>query len=184
MDLNKDFISITRDCVAELIPSGEKIVLLKEEKVKITQALGGSYTLYINGNLAKLAGKDADAIGLEPDVVEEDENPFAPGEKVPEEMVWDQLKNCYDPEIPVNIVDLGLVYDLDIQALPEGGNRIEIKMTLTAPGCGMGPSIAADAEYKVRQLPGVKEVLVQLVWEPLWNRDMMSDAAKLQLGML
>ncbi|NOZ07879.1 MAG: putative Fe-S cluster assembly protein SufT [FCB group bacterium] len=183
MESTNDTISLTRDCIAELIPSGEKIVLIKGEKVKITQALGGTYTLYINGNLAKLAGKDADAIGKPVELPDEDAHHDA-GIDVEEELVWEKLKMVYDPEIPVNIVDLGLVYDLRLTPEPGGGYAVLVKMTLTAPGCGMGPSIAADAEYKVGLLPGIKNVKVELVWEPLWNRDMMTDAAKLQLGML
>ncbi len=183
METNSDYISLTRDCIAELVPSGEKIVLVKGEKVKITQALGGTYTLYINGNLAKLAGKDADAIGKTVETVEDAAYTDA-GIEAEEELVWDKLKMVYDPEIPVNIVDLGLVYDLKLTPVPGGKYDLVVKMTLTAPGCGMGPSIAADAEYKIGTLPGISIVKVELVWEPLWNRDMMTEAAKLQMGML
>jgi probable FeS assembly SUF system protein SufT len=108
---------------------------------------------------------------------------FKPGDSVEEESVWEQLRTVYDPEIPVNIVELGLVYDLEITR-QDDGYFINIKMTLTAPGCGMGPVIAQDAEYKIRSIPGVNDVLVEIVWEPLWNRDMMTDEAKLQLGMM
>jgi len=98
--------------------------------------------------------------------------------------IWEQLKSCYDPEIPVNIVDLGLVYDCTVDPLPEGGNRVEVKMTLTAPGCGMGGVIAGDAEQKIREIPGVTDVHVEVVWDPIWNQSMMSDAARLQLGLM
>ncbi len=179
-----EYIRLSREARAQLIPSGDIVILQKGQPVKITQALGGSYTLYINGNLVKLSGEDADAIGMEPVQPETSDADFDPDAPVAEEVIWEKLKSCYDPEIPVNIVDLGLVYELVITPHSDGGNMVVVKMTLTAPGCGMGPSIAADAEYKVGQIPGVTEVKVELVWEPLWNRDMMSDAAKLQLGML
>lgn len=184
MENQQEFIRLSREAKAQLIPSGDTVILQKGQPVKITQALGGSYTLYINGNLVKLDGADADAIGKEPTIQKEAEADFDPNAPVNEDEVWEKLKTCYDPEIPVNIVDLGLVYELEITPHQDGGNNVLVKMTLTAPGCGMGPSIAADAEYRVGQIPGVTAVSVQLVWEPLWNRDMMSDAALLQLGML
>jgi probable FeS assembly SUF system protein SufT len=177
-------IRLNRNCEAELIPSGDKINLLKGEVVKVTQSLGGNYTLFINGNLVKIRGKDADVIGLESeDQGIEDIEEHAKKE-VEEHLIWEKMKACFDPEIPVNIVDLGLIYDLIITPLEIIGNKVEIKMTLTAPGCGMGPSIASDVKYKVSMVPGVTEVSVEIVWEPQWNKDMMTDAAKLQLGML
>ena len=157
----------------------EQIILKKGTRVKITQSLGGDFTLYVNGNLIKISGNDADAIG---ETVNKDEaktyHPFN------ENLIWDQLKTCFDPEIPVNIVDLGLIYDLSKKGNIKDGFNINIKMTLTAPGCGMGPSIAQDVDNKVSVLPGVNDVLVEIVWEPMWDRDMMSDEAKLQLGMM
>ena len=181
---NSDLIQLTRDCDAELIPSGDKINLIKGEVVKITQSLGGNYTLFLNGNLVKIRGKDADAIGLDP--IDEDISDFEAHAKmdVDETLIWEKMKSCFDPEIPVNIVELGLVYDLRIIPLDTVGNKVEIKMTLTAPGCGMGPSIASDVKYKVSIVPGVTEVGVEIVWEPQWTKDMMTDAAKLQLGIL
>ena len=183
MDFTKEIITIERDCDAILIPSGDPIKLLKGTHVRITQALGGDYTLFVNGNLAKISGKDADAIGLKPSIIEQKTTKYKPGEPVQEGQVWEQLRTVYDPEIPVNIVELGLIYDLNINT-DHDGSFVQIKMTLTAPGCGMGPVIAQDAEFKIRSIPGVKEVLVEIVWEPLWDREMMTDEAKLQLGMM
>jgi probable FeS assembly SUF system protein SufT len=180
---NPEVITLSRDAEAYLVPSGEKVKLLKGEQVRIIQALGGSYTLWINGNLVKLDGKDAEAIGKppQPELTADAEDADVP---VDERVIWDQLRTCYDPEIPVNIVDLGLIYDCRIQPREGGGTHVAIKMTLTAPGCGMGGVIAAEVEQKVRAVPGVTSVKVDLVWEPQWNRDMMSEAAKLQLGLL
>ena len=182
MQTTSELITIERDCEAILIPSGDPIKLIKGTHVRITQALGGDYTLFVNGNLVKISGSDADAIGK---VKEEEKSDIQKnsGEPVEEEQVWAQLRTVYDPEIPVNIVELGLIYDLQINNKKEG-SFINVKMTLTAPGCGMGPAIAMDAETKIRNIPGVNDVLVEIVWEPLWDRDMMSDEAKLQLGMM
>ena len=183
MEIPNEIITMVRDCEAILIPSGDPIKLLEGTHVRITQALGGDYTLFVNGNLAKISGKDADAIGLKQEETEKPVVNYKPGDSVEEDSVWGQLRTVYDPEIPVNIVELGLVYDLEITPKEEG-HFVKIKMTLTAPGCGMGPVIAHDAEYKIRSIPGVNDVLVEIVWEPLWNRDMMTDEAKLQLGMM
>ncbi len=176
----QDTIEISRDCDALLIPSGVKISIQKGTLIMITQALGNSYTVYVNGNLARVAGRDGDALGMiildEPDVNALD---------IPiKDKVWELLKTCFDPEIPVNIVDLGLVYECDVTEIPEGGNRIEITMTLTAPGCGMGPVLIADMEQKLRTIHDVSDVKIELVFDPAWDRGMMSDVAKLQLGML
>lgn len=180
----REVVRLNRDCDALLIPSGDQISLKKGQEVMITQALGGSYSVIIQGNLARIDGKDADALGKEvtpaTDVEEE-----IPSGTVDEQLVWEQIKTCYDPEIPVNIVDLGLIYDLQISPMNDGsGQRVDIKMTLTAPGCGMGPVIADDVRHKVQSVPGVTEAHVELVWDPLWNQGMMSEAARLQLGML
>lgn len=174
-------IDLTRDCEATMVPSGAKVTLQKGNQVMITQALGGSYTVIINGNMARIEGKDGDAIGMQAVEMKKGEKIDGP---VDEKLIWDQMRTCYDPEIPVNIVDLGLVYTCQVEPIPEGGNRANIKMTLTAPGCGMGSSIAADVENKVRTVPGVTDAKVELVWEPQWNQSMMSEAAKLQLGLL
>jgi probable FeS assembly SUF system protein SufT len=182
-----DEIILKRNCEAVLIPAGTKVTLQAGEPVTITQALGGSYTVIINGNMARIEARDADALGQAPAPAAGDPSALAqPSDsaKVDEEQVFAQLRTCYDPEIPVNIVDLGLVYDLQIVPLPAGGNRVEVKMTLTAPGCGMGPILQQDVETKVSAIPGVKEAAVFLVWDPPWSRDMLSEAAKLQLGMM
>ena len=175
-------IKVTRDCDATLIPSGDEIKLIKGTLVRITQALGGDFTLYVNGNLVKLSGKDADAIGKEVDNNINHSIDINNGE-YSDDLVWEQLKTCFDPEIPVNIVDLGLIYDLSKEGNEEDGYSLKIKMTLTAPGCGMGPSIAQDVDNKVNSLPGVNDVLVEVVWDPIWDRSMMSEEAKLKLGM-
>jgi len=175
-------IKILRDCDATLIPSGDEIKLIKGTLVRITQALGGDFTLYVNGNLVKLSGKDADAIGEEINTGIEKSIDINNGE-YSEELVWEQLKTCFDPEIPVNIVDLGLIYDLSKKGNKKDGYSLNIKMTLTAPGCGMGPSIAQDVDNKVSALPGVNDVLVEVVWDPVWDQTMMSEDAKLKLGM-
>jgi probable FeS assembly SUF system protein SufT len=178
--LKEDTIEVTRDVEALLIPSGVQISIQKGTLVMITQALGNAYTVYVNGNLARVAGKDGDALSMiildEPDV-----NAM---EGTLQEKVWEILKTCYDPEIPVNIVDLGLVYECNVVAIPEGGNRIEITMTLTAVGCGMGPVLVADVNQKVRTINDVVDAKVELVFDPPWDRSKMSEVAKLQLGML
>ena len=175
-------IVLKRNVSAFLIPSGDKVILQKGEPVAITQALGGSYTLMLNGNLFKLDGDDAEAIGKK--TIQTIVNPSnTPQEAVNEQQVWDQLRTVYDPEIPINIVDLGLIYDCKLTKLKEG-TKVDIQMTLTAPGCGMGPVITAEAKQKVQGIPGVVDVDIELVWEPLWNRKMMSETALLQLGIL
>ena len=183
MQTSSELITVERDCEAILIPSGDPIKLIKGTHVRITQALGGDYTLFVNGNLVKIAGADADAIGKQTVKLGKSAHEHKSGKPVEEEQVWEQLRTVYDPEIPVNIVELGLVYDLNIKS-NDDGSFVNVKMTLTAPGCGMGPTIAMDAEMKIRNIPSVKDVLVEIVWEPLWDRDMMSDEAKLQLGMM
>jgi probable FeS assembly SUF system protein SufT len=177
--MNEEVV-VKRDCPAVLIPAGTAITLQAGVPVAIVQALGGSYTVIVHGNMARIAGADADALGKQSTAATAAAEPG----KLTEEQVYEVLRTCYDPEIPVNIVELGLVYDLQILPVPEGGHRVEIKMTLTAPGCGMGPVLQQDVESKVLALPGVKEAGVFLVWDPPWNRDMLSDAAKLQLGMM
>jgi probable FeS assembly SUF system protein SufT len=177
-------IRLSRNVKAYLVPSGEKITLLKGELATITQDLGGSYTLYINGNMVKLDGADADALGFDPIPEIIPPHPKYSTGIVDEQQIWEQLKTCYDPEIPINIVDLGLIYDCSFKKIEGRGVRVEIKMTLTAPGCGMGGIIAEEVERKTKALPGISDVIVELVWEPLWNRDMMSEAAQLQLGLM
>ena len=174
-------VEIKRDCDAIEIPAGTPIVLEKGTEVIITQALGGTFTLRVPayGGLFRIAGRDADAIGKEPI-----QAPAAgQGGGDLEQLVWEQLRTCYDPEIPVNIVDLGLVYDMRITPDPGGRSRIDVKMTLTAPGCGMGGSIAADARHKLLGLPGVDDADVEIVWDPPWSPQMISPEGKERLGM-
>ena len=182
-EISSELIKVNRDCDAILVPGGEKVVLVEGTHFRITQALRGDFTVYVNGNLLKISGKDSDAIGMKvkEESIKKDSN--YSNAKISEEDAWDIMKTCYDPEIPVNIVDLGLIYDLKIEHL-EKETKINVKMTLTAPGCGMGPVIAKDVEDKLISLPMVSHVLVELVWEPAWNQSMMTEAAKLELGML
>ena len=169
-------IRLLRDVDAYMIPSGDEVRLLAGNLVKITQSLGGNYTVLINGNLVQIREENADALGFE---IKKDKHPKKKTGTL-EQQIWDQLKTCYDPEIPVNIVELGLIYDLTIKE----NNDINIKMTLTAPGCGMGPVLTEEVNRKVSGLDDSNNVDVELVWEPQWNRDMMSEEAQLELGML
>ena len=175
--------TLSRDVDAAAIPYGDKIPLTAGTTVFITQALGGSYTVMTDrGYMVRIEGQDADAIGEQattatPAEADADGRPL-------QQLAWDQLKTCYDPEIPVNIVDLGLVYKCETAPLPEGGEKITVHFTLTAPGCGMGDYLKQDVERKITGLPGVKETDVQVVFEPAWEQSMMSEAARLQLGLM
>lgn len=177
-------VTLQRDCLAVRIPDGDATLLPAGTPVALKQALGGSYTVEAPtfGGLFRIAGRDADALGL---TREGQAPPPTRIEKEPvdENAVWERLRTCYDPEIPVNIVDLGLVYDLRLLPHPSGGRRVEVKMTLTAPGCGMGPAIAADAQQKIASLPGVAEAEVAVIWDPPWSFDMMSAEGKRRLGL-
>ncbi len=178
--MEREVVLTKRDCPALQVPAGNEILIPADTFVTITQALGGSFTVVYNGNLARVAGKDADALGK--NFTDFNFDDVKEGE-VNENHVWEALKAVFDPEIPVNIVDLGLVYDMKIQA--EGNqNVVHIDMTLTAPGCGMGPVIADDVKYKVSAVPNVDDVQVELVFDPPWNNDMLSEEAKLELGMM
>jgi probable FeS assembly SUF system protein SufT len=175
----------TRDVPGTMIPAGTPVVIPQGTEVTITQALGGTYTVMAPGIMARIDGKNADALGIEStEKSSASARANQPGGPVDTDAIWEQLKTCYDPEIPVNIVDLGLVYDCQVAPLAEGGSRVEVKMTLTAPGCGMGGVIASDAEQKIRLVPGVSDVNVEIVWDPVWNQSMMTDAARLQLGLM
>ena len=179
MNTNEDNrIRLIRDVEANMVPSGDKVTLVAGNLVHITQSLGGNYTIVINGNMAQISAKNADALGIEIEMSDSD----IISSEFSEQLIWDQLKTCYDPEIPVNIVELGLIYDLNIKD-GEKGKKIEIKMTLTAPGCGMGPVISDEVDRKINALEDVENVNVELVWEPQWNQGMMSEAAQLELGM-
>jgi probable FeS assembly SUF system protein SufT len=174
-------VTTTREFEATEIPSGMKIKIPEGTPLAITQSLGGSYTVMTPyGYMARVDGKDADAIGEE--TVSTDE--AAAADKSPGELAWDQLRTCYDPEIPVNIVDLGLVYKCEVLPRAEGGGRAEVRFTLTAPGCGMGDVLKDDIRAKLLTVPGIEDADVQVLFDPPWNMSMMSDAAKLQLGMM
>lgn len=173
-------IEVTRDIDVSLIPAGTKVKLQAGTQVSVTQALGTSYTVYVNGNLVRVEGKDGDALGL---VILESPDINAT-EGALEDKIWQQLRTCYDPEIPVNIVDLGLIYACNIIPLGLNEHQVAITMTLTAAGCGMGPVLVEDVRQKIRQINGVTDVKVELVFDPPWDRDKMSDEAKLQLGLL
>ena len=174
--------SLARDVKATIIPAGEELLLREGTSGFITQALGGSFTVYVEGNLFRVAGADADALGKDP----------VPPPKIPdnasdadiEAVIWQQLKTCYDPEIPVNIVDLGLIYRCDVAPLGNGERSVDVDMTLTAPGCGMGEILVQDAQEKIAIIPTIADVRVQLVFDPPWNQSMMSDEARLQTGLM
>ena len=181
----REEVTLSRNAEAVMIPSGEKVLVPAGARATITQSLGGSYTLITDrGLMVRISGKEVEAIGKTPENVVEapKEGEELTPEKL-EELVWEQLKTCYDPEIPVNIVDLGLVYLCELQEGEGGGKTVKVKMTLTAPGCGMGPVLASDVKSKIESLPGVKQADVEVVFDPVWDRSMMSEAAKLQLGM-
>jgi probable FeS assembly SUF system protein SufT len=179
-------VTITRDCEAVQIPFGSRVTLPAGTAAVITQSLGDTYTLQVPtlGGLYRLAATDADAIGKEPPRAAAERTATGEADQVDEEIVWQQLRNVYDPEIPVNIVELGLVYDLHVERLPAGGSKVHVIMTLTAPGCGMGPVIAMDAKRRIEDVPGVAEADVEVVFDPPWNQQMMSEAAKLELGLI
>jgi len=176
-------VELTRDCDAVEIPAGHSVRLPKGTVGFLTQSLGGSYTVHVPsyGGLYRIAGADGDAIGK--DVIAGSPTAAGEGTASLEDQVWDQLRTCYDPEIPVNIVDLGLVYDLHISKLTDSTSRVEVKMTLTAPGCGMGTAIAYDARQKLLGLPGVAEADVEIVWDPPWSPQMISPEGRALLGM-
>ncbi len=177
-----DPISLKRDVDASVIPIGSKVKLLKGEQAYVTQSLGGSYTVVVNGNMFRIEGQDADALGLEPAAPKQTTGTPLTREEI-EKDVWNQLKNCYDPEIPVNIVDLGLIYDCHLTEIGQNSYKVDVKMTLTAPGCGMGPMLAQDVQNRALSIEGVDDVSVELVWDPPWNQAMMTEAARLQLGL-
>ncbi len=181
----REEVTFSRNTDAVMIPSGERVLVPNGSRATITQSLGGSYTLITDrGLMIRVSGREVEAIGKTPPNVPE---AVAAAELTPEkldELVWEQLKTCYDPEIPVNIVDLGLVYLCELQPAEGGGSNVKVKMTLTAPGCGMGPVLAHDVKQKIETLPGVKNADVEVVFDPVWDRSMMTDAAKLQLGMM
>lgn len=179
---HKEIIILNRDCFALLVPSGARIMLHKDTEVTVTQSLGSSYTVAVYGNLARIDGKDADALGKIPT----DPLSDLPDDATIDDQVWLQLKSVYDPEIPVNIVDLGLVYLCNVTQDRDDPTQfhVDIKMTLTAPGCGMGPVIAHDAKQKILSIPMIKTAEIEMVFDPPWDHSKMSDIAKLELGIL
>lgn len=182
--MSNDPVTLTRDVEAAVVPVGTKVTLMKGETAYITQSLGGSYTVVVNGNMFRLADKDADALGLE---VKKPTTTTLSGpvtQEALEKQVWESLKTCYDPEIPVNVVDLGLIYDCHLTPVGANSYKADVKMTLTAPGCGMGPVLAQDVQNKLISLEPIDEANVELVWDPPWNQGMMTEAAKLQLGLM
>lgn len=175
---------LSRDVKATLIPHGEAMTLPEGAKVTITHRLGGNYTVMTENGMFRIDGTDADCLGEipeKPDFITEGE---ATGGPPSEDLIWGQLRKVFDPEIPVNIVDLGLVYSMEVKERSEGGYKVDVAMTLTAPGCGMGPSIAEDARSKIVQIPSVEEAQVDIVWDPPWNQDMISETGKMELGLL
>ena len=177
---------LTRDVEAAVVPIGTKVTLQKGESAYITQSLGGSYTVVVNGNMFRIGEADADALGFEvavrPAITATGTAPMTQEEL--EKKVWEALKTCYDPEIPVNVVDLGLIYDCHLTPIGENNFKADVKMTLTAPGCGMGPSIASDAQRKILSVSGVTDAQVDVVWDPPWSAERISQEGKSKLGMI
>lgn len=176
----REQVEVQRDCVAIQIPDGTRVPLSTGTPVVITQALGGTYTVMTPwGQMLRIESKDADALGKDAGETEAE-----PEGGSLEDRIWTQMRKCFDPEIPVNIVDLGLVYDTQILPHPDGGHLVQVKMTLTAPGCGMGDILAQDVQRAIESVTGVTEADVEVVFDPQWSMDMMTEAARLQLGML
>ena len=172
--MERRIVTTTRSCPARLVPTGDEITIPSGSFITLTQSLGGTFTVVVEGNMARIAGEDADAIGLE-----QEQLSFSTTDSTPsEEHIWYALSSVYDPEIPVNIVDLGLVYGIEMTA-----SKVTIEMTLTAPGCGMGPVLVAEVKDRVLQAPGIDDVEVDLVFDPAWSREMMSEEAQLELGL-
>jgi probable FeS assembly SUF system protein SufT len=175
-------VALTREVIGTLIPAGTKVELPAGTSATVTQALGGSYTVQVEGHLFRIEGKDADALGKEP----------ARGPQVPEnasdadleKAVWEQLRTVYDPEIPINVVELGLIYECRLEPVAPAGRKAVVKMTLTAPGCGMGDILVADAKGKILEIPGITDAQVELTFDPPWTQDKMSEAARLQAGLI
>ncbi len=175
---------LSREVSATAIPAGNRQPLPAGTKLFIHQTLGGSFTVQTDFGLFRIDGKDSDALGEQPAAAAVAAAPLAGGAPDPE-AVWAQLRQVFDPEIPVNIVDLGLVYSMDVEALPEGGgHKVNVAMTLTAPGCGMGPAIAEDAKSKILLVPGVSAADVRITWDPPWNQTMISEEGKMKLGLI
>lgn len=175
-------VTLKRDCEVIVVPSGIPETLEKGCLVYVTQAMGGSFTIYFEGNLYRVAGTDADALGKEP--IKPPELPPGATEEDLKTLIWDQMRTIYDPEIPINIVELGLIYDCRVSRLENDQRYVYIEMTLTAPGCGMGEILVEDVKEKVGLIPTVNKVDVELVFDPPWSQTMMSEAARLEAGLL
>ena len=185
--LENTSVELKRDCEAVQIPIGTVVTLPIGTAVSISQTLGGNYTVQTDGGLFRIAARDVDALGIDTpttslmeEVLKKPSGPLGP---VDEKLVWDTLKSCFDPEIPVNIVDLGLIYDMRVEPLPGGNSKVLVKMTLTAPGCGMGTVIASDAQQKLLYLPGVEDATVDIVWDPPWHQSMITADGRRVLGL-
>ncbi|RUO25459.1 putative Fe-S cluster assembly protein SufT [Aliidiomarina minuta] len=173
----QNMVSTTRECKARRVPTGETKIIPKGEFVTITQDLGGNYTVTWQGNMLRIDGTDADALGRKAQTLDFAE---ADNDEINQDQVWQALESVFDPEIPINLVSLGLIYDVDID---QAKKQVNIKMTLTAPACGMGPVLVGDVEYRVAMVPNVEKVDVELVFDPPWSRDMMSEEAQLEAGL-
>ena len=173
----RTLLTTRRDCPGRLVPVGDPVTIPAHTFVTLTQALGGNYTVVYNGNMVRVDGTDADALGFEPTTLD---FPQPEDDQILEAQVWEALHTVYDPEIPVDLVNLGLIYSVEIK---QAEGRVDVCMTLTAPGCGMGPVLVGDVEYRVAQVPNVRKVAVELVFDPPWHREMMSEEAQLETGM-
>ncbi len=176
--------TLTREVEAVMVPYGNKFVIPAGGKVSLMQTLGGSFTIMGDFGMARLDGQYADAIGEQAQTSNFADAKVGADGAPDQELLWNQLRSVYDPEIPVNIVDLGLVYSLEVTKREQGGHKVDVAMTLTAPGCGMGPAIAEDAKSKLMMVPGVDEADVRIVWEPVWNQNMISEEGKMKLGLI
>ena len=185
MSSTEDTVALKRDVEGTLIPNGDPMTLPEGLLVRITHRLGGNFTIMTDNGMFRIKRADADALDEELNVEEKNSEDSENFEGQPDEdEIWNQLKNVYDPEIPVNIVDLGLVYSMDVSENEEGGYKVDVSMTLTAPGCGMGPTIAEDAETRVKEVAGIKDCKVDIVWEPVWTQDMISEEGRMILGLV
>ena len=183
MNNNQEEIELHRDVTATLIPHGEEFILSKGDKVTVTHKLGGNFTVMTLNGMYRIAAKDADSLGKEKSESSSEVNALS-GEPADEEQIRDNLRTVFDPEIPVNVVDLGLIYKIQIEKTEDRGRIAFIDLTLTAPGCGMGPVIAEDVKGKALELPGIDDAEVEIVWDPPWNQDMMSEEGKMELGLI
>lgn len=181
LNADTEIVDLKREVIGILVPEGQKVRIPAGTQCGITQALGGSFTIYIEGRLFRINGEDADALDKpRPPKIALPDNA---GDEEVEDIVWQQLRTCYDPEIPIDIVELGLVYECNIETIGQDSRKVSVRMTLTAPGCGMGDVLVADVQHKLEQIPTIDETDVELVFDPPWNQSMMSEAARLQTGM-